>query len=355
MTRKPRVGWIIDSSPYPALQLPWLALSPVGKIRYGGVARYLNQRASLEMELFRPWRHYDALVFVKMMNPACQRLARERRQKGTKIIFDANINYYEDWGDYIIPGTRPREEQRTWAVAMTSAADAVVADSDYLAEVCRRYNSEVTCVPDAVDTDLYAPGPLKPVSPDKRLHLIWCGIGKKAQPLELLEPVLSRLRNDLRFTIVTNPDEPHNPWPDVLRRLKEKRLADIAMFKYRRYPHLLREADLIVSPRFLENAYEAAHTEYKITLGMAVGLLVLASPQRAYVQALEGSGAGWICRTEEEWEDRLRFCIAHRPVLKKMGAAARQRVLDRYSIPVVARTYEEVLWTALNHDRQAVG
>ena len=51
------------------------------------------------------------------------------------VIFDANVNYYEIWGDYDIPHTRPTDEQRRAALELTELADHVVADSSYTIDV----------------------------------------------------------------------------------------------------------------------------------------------------------------------------------------------------------------------------
>ena len=103
------------------------------------------------------------------------------------------------------------------------------------------------------------------------------------------------------------------------------------------------EADVIISPKFLTSGYEMAHTEYKISLGMALGLPAVASPQPSYVEAIECHGGGMVARTPREWIEALT-CLADSPERRAaMGALAQQTVRERYATPVVARHYLDVL------------
>ncbi len=337
-----KIGWIVDSSPSRILKWPWQDFSSVGKIRFEGIAQEMTRQGAFANELYRPWVNYDAVVFVKMMNPSCQSLAKKLKQKGVRVIFDANVNYYESWGDYVIPGTKPSAEQTHNAEQMSREADLVVADSLYLQGLCSKYNANTVWVPDAVDTDLFSPFYGKRDISDK-LRLIWSGVGKKAQALELIEPLLEKYAEEIELRVVTSPDIQSNPWPNVLKRLAEKNLVLIEKFHYANFPNQLRAAEVIISPRGLENAYEMAHTEYKIALGMSAGLAVLASPQPAYVEALKNTDAGWICENAAQWEEKLVYLIGHRGDLEQMGRNARGRVIKEYSIPVVAQRYADAL------------
>jgi glycosyltransferase involved in cell wall biosynthesis len=98
---------------------------------------------------------------------------------------------------------------------------------------------------------------------------------------------------------------------------------------------------VIISPKRLVNGYEVGHTEWKITLGMAAGLPAAASPQRSYVEALEGGG-GIVADSPQDWV--AAFASLRDPNLRgELGHRARATVEERYSTPVVARRYGEFL------------
>ena len=116
-------------------------------------------------------------------------------------------------------------------------------------------------------------------------------------------------------------------------------------FSERRYARALLGSDIIISPKRLINGYEMGHTEYKITLGMAVGLPAVASPQQSYVEAISYKGGGIIAETSEEWHEALELLVKDVQLRADLGAKARQTVLKRYATPVVAQQYLDLLLT----------
>jgi glycosyltransferase involved in cell wall biosynthesis len=85
------------------------------------------------------------------------------------------------------------------------------------------------------------------------------------------------------------------------------------------------------------------HTEYKITLGMAIGLPAVASPQQSYVEAISYAGGGLIARDDAEWRGALERLTTDLAFRVELGQQARRTVLERYSTPVVAGMYGALL------------
>ncbi|SRR5258706_8331208 len=337
-----RVGWVLDTSPKRTWALPWDRLSPVAQIRFGGIARHLKNTDEFHMEQYRPWVRYDAVVFVKIMSDAAFELARALKKRGTRVLFDTNVNYYESWGDFVVPGTEPTPVQQNEARRMTESADAVVADSSYLMDLCKKLNPKTTFIPDAVDTDFFRPA-ARSSAASGPLTLIWSGIGKKAYHLEVIEKLLVDLKSNVRLVLVPSRPTSYDPPAPVLERLQKAMGATLVYWDYRRYRDLLSASDLVISPKHLSSSYEMAHTEYKITLGMAMHLPALASAQRSYIEAIGDGVGGQICATPEEWRTVLERYLSDRHLLEIHGAQARDRVVARYAIPVVAQQYARFL------------
>ena len=268
------------------------------------------------------------------MGRRAEREVERLQRAGTRVIFDANVNYYEIWGDYDVPGTKPTPAARRAAIWMTAHADWVVADSSYLAAVARKYAPNVTWIPDNVDIDVYA-GQRRHVR-RPLLTLIWSGVAKKALHLRLIADVIGRLK-DVELLLVCD-EAPDLGW--LLSSVPRRVLS----FSDRRYAAALLDADVIISPKHLSNGYEMAHTEYKISLGMAVGLPAIASPQPSYVEAVNALGGGIIARSPDEWQCAIE-ALRDAELRARMGAVARRTIVERYSTPVVARAYAEVLGT----------
>ena len=329
--RAVRIGWATYDS-FLKSKREVAELDSFTGMRAGNMITWLNANTELRNEIFRPGADYDVVVFQKVMGRAAEREVERLQAAGTRVVFDANVNYYEIWGDYDVAETKPTREQQRAAVWMTRRADWVVADSSYLAGIIRKLTPRVTWIPDNVDPNVY--GRTRDHRAAPTLTLIWSGIAKKAAHLRVIESVLAAIRNV--EVVIVSDREAAAAW---LPRSTARRFI---AFSETAYAQALLEADAIISPKHLSNGYEMAHTEYKISLGMAAGLPAIASPQPSYIEAIDAYGAGAIARTPQEWTnafERLRDPQARSII----GAAAQRTVFERYSTPVVARQYAEVL------------
>ena len=331
MSRRFSVGWATSSS-LAADRSTFRGLETSVAMRIANVGRWLNRNLPVRSEMYRPERRYDVVVFVKAMDDRARRERDRVQAAGAKAVFDANVNYYEIWGDYELPNTQPTEEQRAAAVEMTERADAVVADSTYILDVVEPLNDRATWIPDNVDLRLFRrPRKHRPGTP---VRLVWSGRSTKAQPLTLL-PQLGEALRGFELVVVSDREPPE------LDELRAALPTSFERFDLRRYARTLRTSDVIISPKRLVNGYELGHTEWKITLGMAAGLPALASPQRSYAEALDGGG-GIVADSREEWERALE-ALQNADRRADLGSQARATVQERYSTPVVARRYGELL------------
>lgn len=296
--------------------------------------RWLNSNTIFYNEPYQPRERYDVVVFVKAMNEFCQEEVKKIKKYAGKVIFDANVNYYEVWGNYGIPQTKPSPQQQADAIWMTEEADYVVADSSYLLEVVKKFNPRVAWIPDNVNLKIFKFK--KMFNTHNKIRLVWSGVAKKAQHLLEISSVLGSLKG---IELVLVSSEP----PEVMDSLERIAPCAFKYFTLKEYAKVLSGCDIIISPKRLDNGYEMAHSEYKITPGMAVGLPAVASPQQSYVEAISYKGGGFIARTEEEWSGALQKLASDYTLRKKMGLLARETVEERYSTDVVARQYLGIL------------
>jgi glycosyltransferase involved in cell wall biosynthesis len=324
-----RVGWATSAW---AFDPTYRSLPEPVAMRVANIGRWINRHErALQNELYRPGHSYDVVVFVKSMDAEAQVEAARIQERGGRVVFDANVNYYEIWGDYELPNTQPTKEQQRDAVTMTQLADWVVADSSYLLGVVRKYTERASWIPDNVDTRLFRP-PRRRSANDFRV--VWSGMAHKARPLLDIREALAATGAEL---IVVSNEEPVE-----LAELRNSVPVRFVDFSLRGYAEVLREADVIVSPKRLVNGYELGHTEWKITLGMAAGLPAVASPQQSYIEAITHRGGGIVAAAPGEWWmalERLRDAGFR----TELGSRARETVLERYSTPVAARQYAELL------------
>ena len=333
-----RVGWIAYDT-LRSTRPTFARLDPPFEMRIANVARWINGKSSrLHNELYRPYRRYDLVVFHKAMDEACRREARRIQAGGGRVVFDANVNYYEIWGEYDIEGTRPTPEQQREAIEMTRLVDWVVADSRYLLGIVRKHTERAGWIPDNVDLRVF--GRRERIHRRRPFRLVWSGVAKKAKPLLEIAPALSRLEG-AELVLVTDTE------PAVAPALSEAIRTRVVPFSVPRYARVLAHCDVILSPKRLVNGYELGHTEWKITLGMASALPAVASPQPSYVEAIGAHGGGIVADGVEEWRDALLRLAGDDTYRRELGRRARQTVEERYSLPVVARQYLDLLESLL--------
>ncbi len=342
--RVPEVGAVVRGMRPWHLFFGWDdAASPMSFMRFRWIARELRGRA--DYELYRPGRTYDAVVFLKSMGERCLSLATLLQEQGTRVIFEANVDYYsEATGEGWFGAMVPTAAQRADAVAITECADAVIASSRHLAEICSRYNERTFWIPDNVDFRLVPSTVRSQPRRDGRLNLWWSGMAAKAGDFLAIEETLLERRERVCLRLVTGDLRATREWPEGLRGRFERLLREVphVVHRFSDVGDLLRrysEGGAIVSPRFLETPYNLGHSEWKISLGMACGLPAVASPVPSYadLEQRAGGGAVRLCGTEDEWGAALDEMLdAGLFDLERRGDAARETVRQFYSTEVVA-------------------
>jgi len=351
-SRVPRMASLRMGMPPQGLLLGWDdRTSPMSFMRFHWIADELRKSRAALYSIYQPWRSYDAVVFLKSMGPGCEALAEHLRGRGTRIVFEANVDYYTEFeGEARMDLMAPGGEQRAAAARMTSGADAVIASSNRLAEVCARFQSRCATVPDNVNLDLRPVGGRGEAFANGRLNVWWSGVAVKLFEFLAAERAFLRLADRVHLHLVTDSPDAMRQWrPEVRERFDAflKRVPH-TVHPFRGIPDLLSHyarGGVIVSPRYLDVPYNLSHTEWKITLGMACGLPAVASPVPSYLEAAQaaGEGAVTICGNEDEWEAALEGCLANPEGLRESGARAAEVVERVYSTPVVAERHLRTL------------
>lgn len=347
-----RVGFVIDGQ-LPNWRWPWQFIrgcpsgSSVCEMRFGWIARQLAAEAGDEVQysLYRPWQRFDAVVFLKSMNAQSQRLAAALRERGTRVLFDVNVDYFTPaTGTFYYRGMAPTAQQTADAQAMAALSDALIADSSHLATVCAQHHRQVRWIPDNVDLSLVPP--TLGMKRDGRLHLLWSGEAVKLFELLSIESVLRRFADRIRLTLVTNDLAAMDRWFEPYKERSERMLggiehAVVPFTSIRALLEIYSAGGVFISPRFLDNSYNWGHTEWKITLPMACGRIALGSPLPSYRDVAERSGGAGIrlCENEDVWCGSLDEILSGRLDFAAEENAAREVVAKFYGTPVVAKAH----------------
>lgn len=350
-----RVGFVVDDQVPSWQRRPWQMLcgapshSSVGTMRHRWIADWVRRNPStgLTYEVFKPWRRYAAVVFLKSMGSAACALAQRLRAAGTRIVFDANVDYLTPpWGTFYYRGMAPTEEQRGQAQAITALADGIIADSPHLAAAWGRAHPAVRWIPDHVRMgDVPA---LHAWQPSGKLTLVWSGEAVKLFEFLAIEEPLRRIARHVRLRFVTNSLAALDRWHDGLADRFRALLAVVEheFIPFRSIPQLLAiyaQGGIAVSPRFLDNSYNLGHTEWKVALPMACGRTVLATPVPSYeeVARLSGGRGLRLCADDAAWDAAFAAALGSGIDFAAEGAAARRTIEEHYSTPVVAAAHAD--------------
>ena len=328
-------------------------------MRFGWVAQHVNNLPGRHWiyELYRPWRSYQAVVFIKSMDASCRKLAAALRQNGVYTIFDANVDYFTPaLGTTYYAGMAATPKQREESCAMASTCNAVIADSRYLREKVLPYNANVVWIPDNVpDAWIADKSTWKPI-PGEKLTLLWSGEAVKLFELLRIEEVLRRFREHICLRLVTSNLDAlsriHEPWQRRLRRLLTDLECEVLPFQD--IPTLLALYDqggVCISPRFLDNSYNMGHTEWKISLAMARGRVAIASPQPSYCDLRDracGQGVR-ICAEEMEWDAVMDSMLSGDFNWEEEQSKACSVVRQYYATSVVSADHVDWLTTLVKN------
>jgi hypothetical protein len=272
-------------------------------------------------------------------------LAQRLRRRGTRVIFDLNVDYFTAAsGNFYYRGMAPSPEQNANARRMAELSDAIIADSSHLAKVCAAHHGEVRWISDNVNLRL-APPP-QHWTPGAKLDLLWSGEAIKLFELLRIEEVLRKFSTRIRLVLITNSLDALDRWVEPWKSRFEGLLAAVEhkIILYRSIPELLRvyaRGGIFISPRFLDNTYNWGHTEWKIALPMACRRVVLGSPLPSYRDVAACSkGVGLrICEDHAAWEAALDDVLSGRIDFAAEGEAAQAVIEKYYSTPVVAAAH----------------
>jgi glycosyltransferase involved in cell wall biosynthesis len=331
--------------------------SPMHFMRFGWIADEVNRGRDIRYELFKPWRKYDAVVFLKSMEAGCVRLAEILRGRGCRVVFEANVDYYTGAGNESLPCELvPTPAQRSAAIRMTSLADRVIASSGHLAEICRRWNPVSAWVPDNIPSRMVPSGDSGAPVREGRLQVWWSGMPAKIVDFLAIEKAMTAFRGRIHLNLVTGDIS------SAIGRLSPEQSARIDKFlstightfhRFQDIPRLLRlyhqGGGVILSPRLLDNPYNQSHTEWKITLGLACGLPAITSPQPSYLTVAErcrNPRTVCICNDDDAWRAAFEEALEGKNAEEKR-ASAREVVRQYYSTKVVASQHLKELGGAL--------
>jgi L-malate glycosyltransferase len=218
-------------------------------------------------------------------------------------------------------------------IYLMRAADHVITCTPYLDSFVRKYNQHTTDISSTINTDTYQPVNPYTNDPDKPLVIGWSGSHTTAKYLHLLDSVLVELAKQRPFKLLVMgaPDfalpgvdvEPL-PWSEAAEIPTLQRM-DIGLYPLPNEEWVLGKSGL------------------KALQYMALGIPTVATAIGANFRVMEDGVSGFLVDDEEAWLARLIQLMDDEALRQRLGAAARSRVENLYSIKANAPVYLGIL------------
>lgn len=318
-SHKKRVGFILDVFPSPY----YGKIMASARLRAYDVINNFQNSPDYFLELYKPWKSYDIVIFQKKFDTRALQLAQKLKKKMAKIVLDINVNYYDTTAF-----TADEMHQYNQIMQFTRIADGIITSTKYIESYAKKLFPEkkIICIPENITDDLFS---IRKETKEKNdtLKLIYVGYGVKAIEILSIKNVLEELHKNCNFSLILICDKDPKVSINGIR---------IKFIKYRQrniYKQML-EGDIFIAPRDLSNPYNLGHSFTKIGYPMSVGIPVIASKVPSYI----GSPA-LLCESKADWYDNLSLLLKDRQRREAIGKDGIAYCKENFSKPVITKKY----------------
>lgn len=196
----------------------------------------------------------------------------------------------------------------------------VLAVNELIGGYARRYSRHVTVIPNCVQLDQYPPrdGPRG----DAPMRMVWIGSHSTAANLAAIADPVRQLQAEtgaqLRV-IGAGVVELRGLTVETRQWSAASEIAD------------LQECDVGLVP-VRDHPWNAWKFFFKVVQYMAAGLPVVAQRTGSNAEVIEDGSNGFLVETPREWYERLSVLARDAELRRRMGTAARQTAVERFSL-----------------------
>jgi|694.fasta_scaffold70759_2 glycosyltransferase involved in cell wall biosynthesis len=308
-------------------ELSWLLNEEDDSIFYSK-GNVLNKAAMLtkhhrkRMLDLRRIHEYD-IVFIFREALMTRSLYFEKRisTSGARVIFDFDdaiwLNDTSDANRLFKWMKRPSKIADTIGLA-----DLVFAGNSYLANYARQFNQNVVVVPTTIDTDQYINHRIQ--RNDQRILIGWSGSITTIKHFEYALPFLTVIRDrfgdKVAFKVIGDGSYRNSqlniqgiPWR------KQSEISDLS------------EIDIGIMP-LPDDEWARGKCGLKGLQYMALSIPTIMSPVGVNRDIIQDGVNGFLASNLEQWVEKISLLITDRAIAAQIGRAARQTVLEKYSV-----------------------
>lgn len=296
---------------------------PSTRIRVYEIIDAFRKNQKFDVELYRKNQNYNIIIFQKYFNENAYRKAVLHKKKGTKIILDINVNYYDKSINKI------QKKQHENIIKFTKLCDAAITSSKYLKLYIKTLfpNICVFLIEENINKKYF----VKTKKNYRKIqNFIWSGFSIKAKEILQINDILEKLHEKYKIKIIIISEK--NP---------HLKIGNIPIFykkyKQRKIVNMLLEGDIFIAPRNINKKYNLGHSFTKIGVAMAVGLPVIASPIPSYINS-----PAIICNSKTEWQNNLENIINQKINLENLSEKGINYCMQNFDIELIKIKYEKL-------------
>ena len=210
---------------------------------------------------------------------------------------------------------------------IVAVSDLIFAGNQYLADYARQFNQSVTIIPTTIDTEEYT----RIETNNDKIIIGWSGSITTIQHFEyalpFLEAVHRKYGDRVAFKVIGDGNYRHEglgiqglPWT------KEDELAELSSF------------DIGIMP-LPNDEWAKGKCGLKGLQYMALEIPTLMSPVGVNSEIIQDGKNGFLADDVSEWTDKIGRLVEDETLRKAMGKAARQTVVDQYSVEANQQHY----------------
>lgn len=190
----------------------------------------------------------------------------------------------------------------------------------YLRDHAARFNPHALINPTTIDTDGHHNRVKDHVG--EKTVIGWTGTHSTIKYLDRMIPILQKLEREFDFEFLVIADRA----PDI----DLKSLRFVPWSKETEIDDLLR-MDVGIMP-LEDDPWAKGKCGFKALQYMALGIPAMVSPVGVNTEIVTHGENGWVCASDADWEQTFRQVLSTPAVLPQYAQAARETVVNRYSV-----------------------
>jgi glycosyltransferase involved in cell wall biosynthesis len=209
--------------------------------------------------------------------------------------------------------------------ALARACDGVICGNKFIAENVARWNSTVTILPTAVDTERYRPAERARLSDAKKI-IGWSGLGSGLKYLYGIEPALLKVlqnRKDAVLRVVSGVR------PEL--RLLAGCNVEFVQWSPENDVQTIQEMSVGLMP-LDDSLWSRGKCSYKMLVYMSCGVPVVVSPVGMNNEVLALGKVGFGTRSDQDWADAISWLLDNPEDAAQMGVAGKKVVEEHFSL-----------------------